>query len=119
MSGRSASRDGGYPLSRLAAATLLVAGSALAWAGQGASAPASGATAHPLDLSPPPLYLVLTPEQIEALTTDDQDAPLIEEVTVRKPDYESPIPVGPFRALPWALLHPLEAWKIIMPITDD
>ncbi len=105
---------------RAAGVTLLLAGSALALAdGPPSAQVAAGSQARPLDLSAPPLKLVLTPQQIGELTADHDDDTPAEDVTVERPHYEAPIPVGPFRALPWALLHPLEAWKILMPITDD
>ncbi len=108
------------PLGRLAAVALLVAGSTLALADGKVSAPAgSGTKVHHLDLSPPPLNHVFTREQIQALTTDSDDDTPTEDVMIRKPIYQAPVPEGQFVALPWALMHPLEAWKIIMPIPDD
>ncbi len=108
------------PLGLLAGLTLFVASSALALAGGSPAAPAqSGQKAQPLDLSPPPVSHVLTPQQIQSLTADQEDDTSTQDVMVKRPVYTPPVPFGPFRALPWALMHPLEAWKIVMPITDD
>ncbi|MGB6452504.1 MAG: hypothetical protein WBE92_17270 [Steroidobacteraceae bacterium] len=105
-------------LCRLAGVVLLAAGSALALADDKQPAASNGAKPA-LNLDPPPIELVFTPQQIQDLTADhDDDAPM-EDVTIKKPVYETPIPLGTFRALPWALMHPLQAWKILMPITDD
>ncbi len=118
MSGPSARACRVRRLCRLAAVALLAAGSALALADDKPSPVTDGAKPA-LNLEPPPLELVFTPQQIEDLTADHDDEPEMEDVTVKKPAYRAPIPVGTFRALPWALMHPLQAWKILMPITDD
>ncbi len=108
------------PLGRLAAVALLAAGSTLALADGKVPAPAGSATkVHQLDLSPPPLNHVFTREQIQALTTDPDDDTPTEDVMIKSPIYQSPVPVGQFVALPWALMHPLEAWKIFVPISND
>jgi hypothetical protein len=74
---------------------------------------------RPLDLSAPPVERVLTPEQVRSFVTEPEDdgAPP-QDVTVASPHYLEPVPNGPFVALPWALLHPLQAWRIFAPITD-
>lgn len=105
-------------LCRLAGVALLTAASALALADDPPPTASNGAKPA-LDLDAPPLNLVFTPQQLEALTTETDDDTPVEEVTVKKPVYRTPIPVGTFRALPWALMHPLQAWKILVPITDD
>jgi len=75
---------------------------------------------RPLDLTAPPVERVLTPEQMRSFTTEPEDdgAPP-DAVTVASPRYRDPVPNGPFVAIPWALLHPLQAWRIFAPITDD
>ena len=73
---------------------------------------------RPLDLSAPPVSHVMTPEQVQALLDQpDDDQP--EEVMVEEGRYESPVPRGQVRALAWALMHPLEAWRIFTPVTDQ
>ncbi len=81
---------------------------------------AAGAAGHPLDLSAPPVKHVLTPEQVQSLTAEqpDEDGNPPDDVTVNRERYLDPVPTGTFRALPWALLHPLDAWRIFTPITD-
>jgi hypothetical protein len=40
------------------------------------------------------------------------------EVTVEGPRPRAPVPEGAFRAVPWALTHPSQAWRIFAPVTD-
>jgi len=40
------------------------------------------------------------------------------EVTVEGPRPQVPVPDGAFRAVPWALTHPSQAWRILAPVTD-
>ncbi|MGH8218182.1 MAG: hypothetical protein ACREUT_06400 [Steroidobacteraceae bacterium] len=72
----------------------------------------------PPDLSAPPINHVMTPEQVHALiSTPEAQGP--EDVMVEEGRYEAPVPQGQIRALAWALLHPLEAWRIFTPVTDE
>lgn len=73
---------------------------------------------RPLDLSTPPVNHVMTPEQVQALT-EQPDEDETEEVMVEQGRYQSPVPRGQIRALAWALMHPLEAWRIFTPVTDE
>jgi hypothetical protein len=117
------------PWACFAAAALLVMSSAGALADDAPRAPAVAApdkaatSSHPvkrpLDLSAPPMNHILTPQQLQALTEDQDDGPPPEEVSVDSPRYVEPVPAGgAFVAIPWALLHPLQAWRIFTPITD-
>lgn len=73
---------------------------------------------RPLDLSAPPVSHVMTPEQVQALIQQpDEDE--TQEVMVERERYQSPVPRGQVRALAWALMHPLEAWRIFTPVTDE
>lgn len=74
--------------------------------------------ARPLDLSAPPISHVMTPEQVQALTAEPDDSEP-EDVTVQDTRYQAPVPRGQIQALTWALLHPLEAWRIFTPVTDE
>jgi len=75
---------------------------------------------RPLDLAAPPINRVLTPEQVRDFVTEpEDDGTEPADVTVASPHYLDPIPNGAFGALPWALLHPLQAWRIFTPITDE
>lgn len=79
---------------------------------------ASEPTGRRLDLSAPPLNHVMTPEQVQALTAQpSEEEP--EQVMVERGRYEAPVPRGQLRALAWALMHPLEAWRIFTPVTDQ
>ncbi len=86
------------------------------------SGPVPAASPSPersFDLSLPPLRMVLTPQRIQALTSipsdvSDGDG---QDVTIRNRAYHIPVPVGTFRALGWALTHPLDAWRILLPVT--
>lgn len=106
---------------RLAGWSFLAAGAAAAALGQGqlSPTPTKSVVSRPLDLSAPPIRMVLTPEQIAAMTVVSDDQTPTEEVTVKKPHYQQPVPVGQLRAIPWALLHPLQAWRIFAPIGVD
>jgi len=75
-------------------------------------------TGRPLDLSTPPVSHVMTPEQVQALTAqpDEDDS---QEVMVEEERYTAPVPRGQIRALAWALMHPLSAWRIFTPVTDE
>ncbi|HUN25801.1 MAG TPA: hypothetical protein VMU67_05780 [Steroidobacteraceae bacterium] len=86
-----------------------------------ADPPATAAAQPPakLNLDAPPINHVLSPSQIETLTADHDDDPPPEEVTVESRHYRDPVPLGQLRALPWALMHPTQAWRIFTPITDD
>ncbi len=86
-----------------------------------ASAPgrtAASRPSRPLDLSAPPISHIMTREQVQALTTEHEE-PVPEDVMVESPQYQAPVPRGQIRALSWALLHPLEAWRIFAPVTDQ
>lgn len=73
---------------------------------------------RPLDLSAPPVNHVMTREQVQALTEQpEEDAS--DEVMVQQGRYQAPVPRGQLRALAWALMHPLEAWRIFTPVTDE
>lgn len=75
---------------------------------------------RPLDLAPPPIALVMTREQVQSLVVEHEheDEPT-EDVTVASDYYREPVPQGQFPALAWALTHPLQAWRIFTPVTDQ
>lgn len=81
---------------------------------RGQRVPASAA----LDLTTPPITRVMTPEQVQALIGEPDDAEP-EEVMVERGRYQEPVPEGQIQALAWALMHPLEAWRIFTPVTDQ
>jgi hypothetical protein len=82
-----------------------------------ASADQPAASRKPLDLSAPPINHVLSNEQMQAMTTEHEEEPVDSvSVTTDAPDID--VPQGQLRALPWAVMHPLQAWRIFTPITD-
>ena len=86
---------------------------------------ASGLSAEdkpkPLDLRPPDVAKLYTPEQIKAmLARARDDAEPVEVESTREP----PPTVTPYvwRAIAapfWALLHPTQAWRIFAPLPPD
>jgi len=133
MSAQLRVRAGGGPMRRcllLATAALLAAGSATAFADDPPQAPqpprhATAAKPAPaakraLDLHAPPVDHVLTRAEMQSLVAepDDENAPPPDDVTVSGAHLVEPIPGG-VMAIPWALLHPLEAWRIFAPVTGD
>ena len=73
---------------------------------------------RPLDLSAPPISHVMTREQVQTLLASEQPE-VPEDVTVEGGRYQAPVPQGQIRAIAWALVHPLQAWRIFTPITDQ
>ena len=57
------------------------------------------------------------PETDQSLRAEPDKANLI-EVTVQSRRPEEPVPQGAFRAVPWALKHPSQAWRIVTPVTN-
>jgi hypothetical protein len=97
----------------------LVLGLSVAW-GWGmavADEPATPASSRsaPLDLRAPPITHVLTPAELENLTIDREEEPA-PDVAVETNRYHVPVPVGFFRALPWAVMHPTQAWRVLTPV---
>ena len=74
--------------------------------------------ARPLDLSAPPISHVMTPEQVQAAVGEPDDSGP-EDVMVEESRYQAPVPRGQIQALTWALVHPLQAWRIFTPVTDE
>lgn len=95
----------------------LAVGHAVAASPPAARTPAPATNAHQLDLTLPPLRMVLTPQQLQSLTAQSDDSDdIMQDVTVHNAPYQIPVPVGTFRALGWAIIHPLDAWRIFTPI---
>jgi hypothetical protein len=82
--------------------------------------PAPAASA--LDLSAPPLSHIYPSKDLQfimAYDPDSDDAP--GEVSVKGSKQAVVVPGGPgnqFVAIPWALLHPTQAWRILTPIVQ-
>jgi hypothetical protein len=97
-----------HPCSLAAALTVLLAAAAPAQADD----PAAARPRRVLDLRAPPINHVLSTHQIATLTSDADDQP--DYVTVRPPGATPPC-CGTIIAVPWAVLHPTEAWRIFTP----
>ena len=94
----------------------------LGWAALGASADdahdaAQRPAAAPLDLHAPPINHVMPRSQIEQQVSSEVEVPA--DVTVERSHYTPQAPVGFLRAVPWALRHPLSAWRILMPVPAE
>jgi hypothetical protein len=80
------------------------------------------ASAAPLDLSAPPLSHIYPSKDLQFIMAYDpysDDAP--GEVSVKGSKQAVVVPGGPgnqFVAIPWALLHPTQAWRILTPIVQ-
>jgi len=97
----------------------------------GSSAPAKAAAvpaakkAHPaahkepLDLHAPPLSHIYPRQELQYIMAYQPDEDQPGEVSVRSNKGAVNVPVSPgnqLQAIPWALLHPTEAWRILTPI---
>jgi hypothetical protein len=81
-----------------------------------ADTPAAAPANTPPDLRAPPITHVLTAGEIETLTVDrDEELP---DVNVETNRTHVVVPVGFFRALPWAFMHPTQAWRVFTPVTE-
>ena len=107
----------------------LVAGVVQAHTPAAASAPAAPVRAHgteaarparpKLDLHAPPLSHIFTPTELRYILAYDPDDTSATEVSVRgaKPVVNVPVtPGNQLLAVPWALLHPSEAWRVFAPV---
>ncbi|HEX3836308.1 MAG TPA: hypothetical protein VHW25_05030 [Steroidobacteraceae bacterium] len=83
------------------------------------SAPAAKSRA--LDLTAPPLNHIMPRAQLRyILANEDADAELPTEVSVKGTKIVV-VPGGPgnqLQAIPWAILHPTQAWRIFTPLEE-
>jgi len=79
-------------------------------------APATSASPAKLDLSAPPVEHVMPRAELRSMLAEEEPVEG-EDVRVEQPHYRVPVPGGLF-ALPWALLHPTQAWRIFTPVLD-
>ncbi|MEJ0008724.1 MAG: hypothetical protein WDM77_20770 [Steroidobacteraceae bacterium] len=77
-------------------------------------------TAAPLDLHAPPLnHLYASSELRYILAADDSAEDSATEVSVKGTRLSSAVPGTPgnqLQAIPWALMHPTQAWRIFTPL---
>jgi hypothetical protein len=73
-----------------------------------------------LDLHAPPLSHIYSSTELRyILAPDDSDDDSATEVSVKGSKYVSPVPGAPgnqLLAVPWALMHPTQAWRIFTPL---
>ena len=70
-----------------------------------------------LDLRAPPLSHIYSRGQLQyILAVDSSDSDDAQEVSVKGEKYLMPVPKSQFQAIPWALMHPTEAWRVFTPI---
>jgi len=87
----------------------------------GSSATPSGGVARKrLDLKAPALNRVLSPSQIESLTSRPDDVSEgAETVAVEGTRNERIIAPSGFRGLAWGMRHPTQAWRLFVPYPSD
>ncbi|HEY1899640.1 MAG TPA: hypothetical protein VGG49_07595 [Steroidobacteraceae bacterium] len=69
-----------------------------------------------MDLHPPPLNHIYPRSELQYILADNSDTQVVQDVDVKGEKYVAPPPLGQFRAIPWAILHPTEAWRIFTPL---
>jgi hypothetical protein len=77
------------------------------------------ATTAPMDLHAPPLSHVYSRQELQYIMAYDPDAIEDGEVSVKGSKSAVNVPVAPgnqLQAIPWALFHPTQAWRILTPI---
>jgi hypothetical protein len=80
-------------------------------------APKKADAAHTLDLQTPPLNHLYARQQLQyILAVDNSDVDDAQEVSVKGEKYLMPVPTSQFQAIPWALMHPSQAWRVFTPI---
>lgn len=98
------------------------------------SAPAAVPAAHgskktgaprraPLDLHAPPLNHIYPRSELQyILATDDSNTDTATEVSVKSTKATVHVPGGPgnqLQAIPWAIVHPTQAWRIFTPLEEE
>lgn len=85
-------------------------------------APSSQATQdRPLALQAPPIDHVLDREKLRYILADSGETDDSDAQSVSVHDTKAPIvvPRGQLYALPWAFMHPTQAWRIFMPVPQQ
>jgi hypothetical protein len=88
------------------------------------SAPAAvHAKSHaPLDLHTPPLNHIYPSSELRyILAVDESGTDSATEVSIKSDKYTVRVPGAPgnqLQAVPWALLHPTQAWRIFTPLEE-
>jgi hypothetical protein len=70
-----------------------------------------------MDLKAPPLEHIYPRSELQYILAEDvSDAEAAQEVSVKGAKYLVPVPAGQFQAIPWALMHPTQAWRVFTPL---
>jgi hypothetical protein len=70
-----------------------------------------------LDLRAPPLSHIYPSRELQyILAVDTSDADSAQEISVSEAKYVAPVPMGQLQAIPWAILHPTQAWRVFTPL---
>jgi hypothetical protein len=112
-----------------AVAAVLVAAALSEADAQTVAAPASSAPAAvhtkaraPLDLHTPPLNHIYPSSELRyILAVDESSTDSATEVSVKTNKYGVRVPGAPgnqLQALPWAIVHPTQAWRIFTPLEE-
>ena len=89
-----------------------------------ATADIVGGDAQPVSFvsSTDSLRVASTSPQWQLQTPAELDETAMPEVSVQSPRYQMPVPqdqtsapLGAFRAIPWAVAHPPQAWRVLLP----
>jgi hypothetical protein len=75
--------------------------------------------APPLDLRAPAVTQVFSPAALQLMLVEQEEAndePV--DVRVQSPRAAPDVPRGMFRAIPWAIMHPTQSWRVLTPLTD-
>jgi hypothetical protein len=79
---------------------------------------ASAARAKPLDLRAPEITRVFSEAELSQKLEDPEETyDMQETVQVQGERQITPVSVG-LMAIPWAIVHPTQAWRILMPVPD-
>jgi len=91
----------------------------LAWtahAGPPVHSTAAAVPARPLNLDAPALSRMYSRAQLRyILNQPDADVVDVQDVSVQGEHYVA-VPMGQLQAIPWAILHPTQAWRIFTPV---
>jgi hypothetical protein len=112
----------GHAQSQSAAPVTSSAPAAAASAKAAHSAKSSGAvTRGKLDLHTPPLDHIMPSSELRYIMANDDDADLPGEVSVKgtKTVVVPGAPGNQLQAIPWAILHPTQAWRIFTPLVEQ
>jgi len=77
----------------------------------------------PLDLHAPPLDHIYPRAELRyILAGDDAEGDSATEVSVKSTTYTVHVPGAPgnqLQAIPWAIVHPTQAWRIFTPLVEE